>query len=343
MRGSSRWVILIAALAMALAGCGGTTSAARRQPTPAAGQPTATGTKATATATPAAPSNNVYYLAQNPTSPNDGTVVALNVSDGSVRWKFDAKQAVPPVAGVGVVYVNVTALGRLYALEGATGAVRWQCACGGVPVAGDGVVYATIDGHLAALDSATGRVRWEQTVFGQLTITPDTLYVRNTPIRTQITSTLYALNPATGTIRWSLARAGELFNPPFFADGTVYFGSRLTASDPNSPPQSRLYALDNATGAPRWSVSTALESDDNVMAANGLVYLKGVSALFAFHGADGTPAWNHPETLMGRYTVAGDTIYLNTFRSQVEAINAVTGSLRWTTPLDAGYVPIANG
>src|SRR5690242_19633332 len=98
MRGSSRWMILIAVLPVALAGCGGTTSAVRRQPTPAAGQPTATGTRAAATATPAAPSNTVYYLAQNPTSPDDGTVVALNVSDGSVRWKFDAKRVVPPVA-----------------------------------------------------------------------------------------------------------------------------------------------------------------------------------------------------------------------------------------------------
>ena len=248
MRGSSRWVILIAALAVALAGCGGSSSAARRQPTPAAGQPTATGSKATATATPASPSNNVYYLAQNPTSPDDGTVVALNIRDGSVRWKFDAKRVVPPVAGVGVVYVT-TVLGGLYALDGATGAVRWHCACGGVPVAGDGVVYAAIDGHLAALDSATGRVRWEQTMFGQLTLTPDTVYVRVTPIRAQgapVSSTLYALDPATGTIRWSFARTGEGFDPPFSADGAVYFGSHLTANTPN------IYAVDAATGAVLW-------------------------------------------------------------------------------------------
>ncbi|HST89662.1 MAG TPA: PQQ-binding-like beta-propeller repeat protein [Ktedonobacterales bacterium] len=345
MRGSSRWVILIAALALALAGCGGTTSAVRRQPTPVAGQPTATGTRAAATATraPASPSNNVYYLAQNPTSLDDGTVIALNVSDGSVRWKFDAKRAVPPVAGVGVVYV--TALGGLYALDGATGAVRWHCACGGVPVAEDGVVYAAIDGHLAALDSATGRVSWEQTMFGRLTVTPDTVYVRVTPItRTgaAVSSTLYALDPATGTIRWSFARTGEGFNPPFTADDAVYFDSHLTVSDTNSPAQSRLYALDGATGALRWSVSTSLENDDGVTVANGLVYLKAVDAIFAFHSADGTPAWKRPETLMGRYTVAGDTIYLNTFRSQVEAINALTGALRWTAPLDAGYVPITD-
>jgi len=346
MRGSSRWMILIAVLAVALAGCGGTTSAVRRQPTPAAGQPTATGTRAAATATPAAPSNTVYYLAQNPTSPDDGTVVALNVSDGSVRWKFDAKRVVPPVAGVGVVYVKTVPSG-LYALEGATGAVRWQCACDGVPVAGDGVVYAAIDGHLAALDSATGRVRWEQTiVFGHLTVTPNTLYVRVTPITgtgAPVSSTLYALDPATGTIRWSFARTGEGFNPPFSANGTVYFGSHLTVSDPSSPPQSRLYALDDATGALRWSASTSLENDDGVTVANGLVYLKAVDAIFSFHSANGTQAWKRPETLMGRYTVAGDTIYLNTFRSQVEAINAVTGSLLWAMPLNASYVPIADG
>lgn len=344
MRGSSRWVILIAALAVALAGCGGTSSAARRQPTPAANHPTATSASAATAATRASPSNNVYYLAQNPTAPDDGTVVALSVSDGSVRWKFDAKRVVPPVAGVGVVYVT-TLLSGLYALDGATGAVRWHCACGGVPVAGGGVVYAAIDGHLAALDSATGRVRWEQTMFGQLTLTPDTVYVRVTPIRAQgapVSSTLYALDPATGTIRWSLARTGEGFDPPFSADGAIYFGTHLTVSDPSSPRQDRLYALDGATGALRWSVSTALENDDSVTAANGLVYLKGVSALFAFHSADGTPAWNHPETLMGRYTVAGDTIYMNTFRGQVEAINALTGLLLWTVPLDAGYVPFAD-
>jgi len=86
---------------------------------------------------------------------------------------FDVFLSSPTVAN-GVVYIG-SGDQHVYALESATGALRWSFATGdvvhGSPAVVDGVVYVgSFDRNLYALDAATGRERWRYTTGNDTTI-----------------------------------------------------------------------------------------------------------------------------------------------------------------------------
>jgi outer membrane protein assembly factor BamB len=105
-------------------------------------------------------------------------VVSLNAADGRLRWRTDVVNPMrlvpfffqgtatptPLVTDDAVVAVDVT--GRVYGLDPASGAIRWDQALNepsllslGV-LAGDQVLVPTDDGVVAAVDVATGHLVW---------------------------------------------------------------------------------------------------------------------------------------------------------------------------------------
>lgn len=125
---------------------------------------------------------------------HNGTVRALNTSDGKVKWKAYTGGAIffPPAVWEGRVYVG-SADGHVYAFEATSGRLLWRFRAAPVrrlipvfgkltstwPVAGgvvvdQGVVYAAAgiahyDGtHVYALDAITGKVRWYNDTCGTL-------------------------------------------------------------------------------------------------------------------------------------------------------------------------------
>ena len=79
---------------------------------------------------------------------------------------FDVFLSSPAIAN-GIVYVG-SGDQHVYALDAATGALRWSFATGDVvhasPAIADGVVYVgSWDRNVYALDAATGRERWKYT------------------------------------------------------------------------------------------------------------------------------------------------------------------------------------
>ena len=94
-----------------------------------------------------------------------GRVVALNASDGSVKWSFTPNgpvQSSITYAGGRIVFATNEDLGTVYALDAATGELAWSFEPSpsdyilGSPVVADGVVYAPSDnGHVYALGPAS--------------------------------------------------------------------------------------------------------------------------------------------------------------------------------------------
>ena len=90
-----------------------------------------------------------------------GRVVALNASDGSVKWSFAPNgpvQSSITYAGGRIVFATNEDHGTVYALDAATGELAWSFEPSpsdyilGSPVVADGVVYAPSDnGHVYAL------------------------------------------------------------------------------------------------------------------------------------------------------------------------------------------------
>jgi outer membrane protein assembly factor BamB len=103
---------------------------------------------------------------------SDGTLVALELSDGSVKWErrlapesgqFADVDTAPVLDEEGRLYA-ASYSGGLYALEAETGEVLWSTAAQGITslLVRKGVVIATGDDRLDAYLGETGRLLWSR-------------------------------------------------------------------------------------------------------------------------------------------------------------------------------------
>jgi outer membrane protein assembly factor BamB len=195
---------------------------------------------------------------------DDDHLYALDVKDGSVKWKFTAgpcRTAIgsgPEAARCDVDGVTVapdgtiyTSADGLYALK-PDGTLKWKffpgaTHCAAAPAVGpDGTVYVGChDDAIYALDPATGQKRWEfrtgDDVDSSPSVAPDgTVYVGSDDHK------LYAFSPG-GLVKFAVTTNGPVRSSPAqAADGTVYVGSFDGA----------LYAI-KPNGAVAWSYRTA--------------------------------------------------------------------------------------
>jgi outer membrane protein assembly factor BamB len=91
-------------------------------------------------------------------------------------------------------------------------------------VAGRTVYMASNDQHLYALDAATGAVRWKHLIGSYADSSPavanGTVYIGS-----WLREKVYALDAATGAVRWSQPVGSKVDSSPVVAGGTVYVGS----------------------------------------------------------------------------------------------------------------------
>lgn len=247
------------------------------------------------------------------TATRGGEFLAFDRASGAVRWRVQAGDELPVAWGgmSGDLYTASPAVagetaifgggdGVVYAIELASGEIRWRFATEGrvrsSPAVADGVVYAgSADGSLYALTLADGRRLWRFDTQGRRLDSARHGYDRRT-----ITSS------------------------PAVAGGAVFFGSR----------DGSLYAVDATTGALRWRV---LHDDTSWSIASpavigGLVLDASSDAAF-FHAVDtatgqvvwrvdaGAPLWPSP-------VVAGETAWFLTSLGELWGVDSRTGAER---------------
>jgi putative pyrroloquinoline-quinone binding quinoprotein len=104
---------------------------------------------------------------------------------------------------------------------------RWTYTTGSYidtrPAVAGGTVYAgSDDGTVYALDAATGRLRWTYTAGDSVSdpaVAGGTVYVGSLDFK------VYALDAATGGLRWAYTTGSYVLSSPAVAGGTVYIGS----------------------------------------------------------------------------------------------------------------------
>jgi eukaryotic-like serine/threonine-protein kinase len=149
-------------------------------------------------------------------------LLALKVSDGSVRWKRSQPTPIAnhaPVVADGVVYVGSNAV---YAYRADDGAPLWDTSIGdgmNAPVVVGDVVYVGNEQHstLAALVRRDGSTIWTSpTGYGvtQPAIADGTIYFGSDSVS--------ALRTQDGTRRWSHAVQPSVLAAPVVRDGVVY-------------------------------------------------------------------------------------------------------------------------
>jgi len=268
----------------------------------------------------------------------DGKLYALNSHTGAVRWKFvtggerrfEAKglnglqpknQTVAdpfdvflssPVVVQGAVYFG-SGDGHLYAVDAASGDLRWKFQTGDVvhasPAFADGVLYfGSWDSYFYAVDAATGKEKWR-------------FHGGEDPV----------LHNQVG-----------FQSSPAVANGVVYTGCR----------DAQLHALDAATGKEKWHFDNALSwVISSPAVSDGRVFF-ATSDSSLYHVVDaltGKPILRQQDKayMFSSPTIAGDVVFIGVLNGTLQARDLKTGEVLWdfqteTSKQNKGWVLTAD-
>jgi outer membrane protein assembly factor BamB len=257
----------------------------------------------------------------------------------------------------GTVYIGADD-GRLYAFNGATGAIRWATTVqdrgvDSTPALGaDGSMYVGAGHSVVALDAATGALKWRFETAGDVESSPTLALDGMTLYFGADDAMVYALNSSNGVLRWSFAfpdGSDTDSSPALGADGTIYIGS----------DKGMLYALDGLNGELKWYFQAVGEiSGAPAIGIDGTVYIcalnsaKSESVTYAIDGRTGVQRWAVPHFSRSAPSVAigsDGTVYVagvappGNFNGPgveqsavVWALDGDTGDRKWAQPLEPG-------
>ena len=252
-------------------------------------------TESAVSASPAVQEGTVFFGSY------DGRFYAVDAVTGHLKWKFDtagerryagthlhglqpASESMPdpwdvflssPVVWNGTVYFG-SGDGGVYALDSATGDLRWKFQTGDVvhssPAVSDGVLFVgSWDRNLYALDARTGVEKWRfQT--GDDPVIHNHIGIQSSPAVAGglvyfgcRDGHVYAVDVRSGKQKWAFSTEGSwVNNSPAVADGRVYFGTSIP---------SLLHVLDSESGAEIFSLATTAPDFSSIAIARGRLYL----------------------------------------------------------------------
>lgn len=206
----------------------------------------------------------------------DGRFFAVDARTGALRWKLATGPVVPfpwghesgdrytssPNPASGLVVFGAGD-GLVYAVDAATGKVKWKSRTDGrvrgSPAVVDSSVYVgSFDGRMYAFDLATGKQRWRFDTQGVSLFSGNFGYDRRSIQSSPAVASdvvyvgardgfVYAIGAKDGKLRWTFDHQGSWINSsPAVADGVVYDGS----SDAQF-----VQALDAGSGRELWRVN----------------------------------------------------------------------------------------
>jgi eukaryotic-like serine/threonine-protein kinase len=256
----------------------------------------------------------------------DSNFYCLDAATGKLKWKFKtegerrfaakhlhgaepAAETMPdpfdfflssPVVADGLVYFG-SGDANIYALEAASGTLKWKFKAGDVvhasPAFANGTLFVgSWDSYFYALDAATGNEKWrfktgeDPKIHNQQGIQSSAAVVDGVVYFGCRDSKFYALDAATGKQLWAYSNKGSwVIASPAVADGKVYF----TTSDTGL-----FLAVDAKTGADLFSLSFQR-----------------------------WPLFSSP-------AIAGDFAYVGSHSGRLFAINLKTQKLAWSFDTD---------
>ena len=213
----------------------------------------------------------------------DGSLYAIALVDGRELWRFDTEgrrldsarygydrrtiTSSPAVADGAVFFGSRD--GSLYAVDAATGRLRWRVLHDDTswsiasPVVIDGLVLdASSDAwFFHAVDAATGRVVWR--VDTETPIWPSPVVAGGTAWFLTSTGELWGVDPRTGAVRERVHLGERTKSSPWIEDGVLYVGT-----DEGSVLAVRLVDPPGLARAVYWDAST---EDLNGVAASETV------------------------------------------------------------------------
>jgi eukaryotic-like serine/threonine-protein kinase len=244
----------------------------------------------------------------------DQRVRALDRHTGEVLWSFDTASFVQasPLIVDEQVYIATDRV--LYALDLASGELKWEAATGdegaymGAPAYENGIIYTTGGRVLLAVDSANGKELWRirhEEPYTALAIANQMIYVGN------FDGFFYAYDQKTGDEKWKFHGGGIFWAGPAIQGNTVYTGNDAT-----------VYTLNAQTGEQLWSFEAGSKAVSEPTVSDGVVYVsdsshefpRGPRHLYALDAQTGQELWTFEvvSTFLPAPALGEDTIYVTT-------------------------------
>jgi outer membrane protein assembly factor BamB len=227
---------------------------------------------------------------------SEGLLVALNASDGQLRWKADigGNFSASPVADDRNVYaagqygapVNEQgrANGTLRALSKTTGVTVWMRTLqaplsGSLLVAENALFAGGADGKVYAFDKHSGLTLWtnqyDESFSSQPAAGGQFLYIGSAQ------GSLFALDQATGKAAWRYQTHGPIQGPMAIVTSTVYFGSG----------DGYIYALRASNSKLIWRRRTGAAVQSVVRVENGLLAASLDNFVYLLSANKGSLIW----------------------------------------------------
>ncbi|MFC4550161.1 MULTISPECIES: PQQ-binding-like beta-propeller repeat protein [Halorussus] len=294
-------------------------------------------------------SDAVYCTTLSEDQSEPESVVELDPSDGTERWRVPLRApqpyASPSSVAVldGAVFVSGRA-GYVYAISGES-AARWRAdVTAGTrtdATVADGVAYVVdFEGVLRAFDAESGEVKWKHAPTGyegpmsyRPVVADGTVYY-GVGERAESPWTMYAFDAETGDKRWR-TRVADGVGRPAVAGGAVYF-----ANEDAAETDSAVTALDAKTGERRWVYRSSPDEeriDDvitgSVVAMDGAVYVPTENCVWILDGETGERRATVGESTSA-LAAADSTLYVGESAGDGALVaRSADGTERWRAPL----------
>ena len=270
--------------------------------------------------TPAVDGGTVYFGSY------DGKFYAVDTKTGKAKWKFSTGgERRFEAKGLHGMQPKTQTIADPYDVYLSS------------PVVAQGrVFFGSGDGSVYALDVASGELRWKfqtgDVVHASPAFDSSTLYFGS------FDSYFYAVDAGSGKEKWRF-HGGEdavmhnqvgFQSSPAVVDGVVYTGCR----------DSNVYALDAATGQERWRFNNKMSwvNSTPAVAKGKVVFATSDSTLFHIvEAATGKPVLEQKlkAFVFSSPSVAGDVAYLGVLNGTLEARDLNTGELLWDFQTEA--------
>ncbi|MFH0913782.1 MAG: PQQ-binding-like beta-propeller repeat protein [Chloroflexota bacterium] len=281
-----------------------------------------------------------------------GKLLALNRADSRELWRADlagtekapsgafgcasAPQTVavygtPAVSGE-TVYVGGYN-GKVYALNAASGAIRWVFPregklegpiVGGLVAASGNLYFGAADGKVYSLDATTGERKWAVTTGDKVWATP--VVQDNTLFIGSFDQKLYALNAPDGRKKWEFVTQGAITATPIVYKNTIYIGSFDRS----------LYALDITTGNKKWQFAAESWFWAPPVAYEDVIYAPNLDGkLYALRSASGEKLadFNLESPAASSPVVVGNSVVIASEKGKIFALDTATRQIRQVADL----------
>jgi eukaryotic-like serine/threonine-protein kinase len=255
----------------------------------------------------------------------DSFLYAVDARTGELKWKFQT--------GGERRYIGK----HLHHLEPAAEPMPdpWDFYLSSPGISNGTVYFGSGDGNIYAVDAATGALKWKvqtgDVVHSSPAIVDGTLYIGSWD------TYLYALEASSGKEKWRFKTGDDpefhnhigIQSSPAVMDGIVYFGSR----------DSYAYAVDAATGKEVWKFSTDGSWVNNSMVVDeGKAYF-GTSIPGIMHAVDaktGKVVFDLPTgtPVFASMALASGFLYMGNFGGKLTAIDLKTRKSAWVFETD---------